>query len=69
MKKYKVDEWVFYKPFPDDQSVILAQIQDRAIILYVFPKDEYYDYKIFIDGTNKIKKVKEHQLFPIPPPT
>jgi len=69
MKKYKVDEWVIYKPFPNDPSAVLARVQDPAIILYVFPKDEYYDYKIFIDSTGKIKKVKEHQLFPMPQPT
>jgi len=69
MKKYKVDEWVIYRPFPNDQSAVLAQIQEPAIVLYVFRKDEYYDYKIFIDSTNKIKKVREPQLFPTSQPT
>mgnify|MGYP003134202289 CR=1 FL=1 len=69
MKKYKVDEWVTYRPFPDDESRVLSEIQKKSLILYVLPNDEYYDYKIFIADTGKIKKVREHQLFPVSQPT
>ena len=67
--KHRVDDWVIYKPFPDDESEILASMEERALILYVFPKKDFYDYEIFIDGKGKIKKVREHNLFPIPSPT
>ena len=42
--KYRIDDWVIYKPFPDDQSELLASIEKRALILHVFPKDDFYDY-------------------------
>ena len=67
--KYRVDDWVIYKPFPNDEGEILASMEERALILYVFPKNNFYDYEIFIDGKVKIKKVREHHLFPIPSPT
>ena len=62
--KYRIDDWVIYKPFPDDQSEILSSIEKRALVLYVFPKEDFYDYEIIIDGEGKIKKVREHYLFP-----
>jgi hypothetical protein len=67
--KYRIDDWVIYKPFPNDQSKFLSEIEKRSLILWVFPKEDFYDYEIIIDGTGKIKKVREHQLFPIPDPT
>ena len=67
--KYKVDQWVYYKPFADSDSDLLKEISDKAVILYVYPKNDFYDYEIFIDGTGKRKKVREHQLFPMAPPT
>lgn len=65
MSFYRVDDWALYKPFADDESEILRSIQKKCIILYVYPKDDFYDYKIFIDGEGKIKKVREQYLFPL----
>lgn len=63
--KYRIDEWVIYRPFANEESEILKKIQDKAVILYVYPKNDFYDYEIYIDTTGKRKKVREHQLFPI----
>ena len=67
--KYKVDEWVLYIPYKDDEVKSLAEIKKRSVILNILPKSDFYDYEIFIDGEGKIKKVREHKLFPIPEPT
>ena len=32
-------------------------------------EDRFYDYRIIVENTRKIKKVREHQLFPEPSPT
>ena len=63
--KYRIDDWVLYKPFADSKSDLLKEISDKAVILYVFPKNDFYDYEIYIDETGKRKKVREHQLFPV----
>ena len=63
--KYKVDQWVYYKPFADSDSDLLKEISDKAVILYIYPKNDFYDYDIYIDSTGKTKKVREFQLFPI----
>jgi len=67
--KYEADEWVIFKPFPDDESELLREMKNRALILADLPKDPFYDYKIIIEGSGKIKKVREHQLFPESRPT
>mgnify|MGYP003143213066 FL=1 len=67
--KYKVDEWVIYIPYPNDEIESLAKIKKIAVILNILPKDDFYDYEIFIDGEGKIKKVSEDKLFPRPEPT
>jgi len=67
--KYEVDEWVIYKPFSGEESKILSEIESRAVILSYLPKDPFYDYKIMIEESGKIKKVREHHLFPGAPPT
>ena len=67
--KYKVDEWVIYKPFVDDKSELLREMQSRALVLDLLKEDLFYDYKIYEEETQKIKKVREHQLFPEPEPT
>ena len=61
---YKVDEWVIYKPFPDSEYELLRKMQNRALILWVYPKNDFYYYDIYIEETGKIKKVREHHLFP-----
>lgn len=67
--KYKVDDWVIYRPFYDAESELLREMQNRALILWVYPKNDFYDYDIYIEDTGKKKKVREHQLFPDPAPT
>ncbi len=54
--KYKVDQWVIYIPFPNDEIESLAKIKKMAVILNILPRDDFYDYEIFIDGEGKIKK-------------
>jgi hypothetical protein len=67
--KYKVDEWVIYRPFADAESELLREMQNRALILWVYPKSDFYDYDIYIEDTGKKKKVRELHLFPERPPT
>ena len=67
--KYRIDEWVIYKPFPDAESEILREMQNRALILWVHPKNDFYDYDIYIEESGKKKKVREQHLFPEPTPT
>ena len=64
--KYRVDDWVIYKPFANDESEFLREMSYRALILDLLKKDLFYDYKIYVEDTQKIKKVREHQLFPVP---
>ena len=65
--KYKIDEWVLYCALPDVEAFKHERIP--AVILDILENDLFYDYKIYIDGSGKIKKVREHQLFPKPDPT
>ena len=64
--KYKVDEWILYCPIPDAKSEILSSERLRAVILSILTTDPFYDYEIFIEESGKIKKVREHHLFPEP---
>jgi hypothetical protein len=63
MKKYKVDEWVFYCLLPDVEY--FKDDMQRALVLSVLDDDIFYDYKIYIEESRKIKKVRESHLFPI----
>ena len=67
MKKYRVDEWVGYCPLPDVE--LFKDERKAALVLAVLDTDPFYDYKIYVEETQKIKKVREHQLFPGAPPT
>tara|TARA_Y100001963_G_scaffold142053_1_gene211053 strand:- start:431 stop:637 length:207 start_codon:yes stop_codon:yes gene_type:complete len=67
MKKYKVDEWVHYCPLPDVEY--FKDVRERALILAVLTNDVFYDYRIYIEDSRKIKKVRESHLFSIPEPT
>lgn len=67
--KYKVDEWVIYKPFPNDDSKLLREMSSRVLVLDLLEDDFFYDYKVYVEETQKIKKVREHQLFPEATPT
>lgn len=68
MRKYDVDQWVLFCPFPDPKYPALSSERKKSVILGVLPKEDRNDYRIFIDGEGKIKNVKEHQLFPDPDP-
>ena len=62
-KKYKVDEWVFY-------NVLMGEVRDhtyslKAVILNICPLEDFYDYEIYIEKTQKFRKVKEEYLFPL----
>jgi len=61
MNKYKIDQWVYYIQFPEVQN--LKNNKKKAVILEVLDKNSIYDYRIFIDGEGKIRKVKESSLF------
>ena len=63
MKKFKVDEWVYYCALPDVEY--FKDDFKRALILSVLDNDLFYDYKIYIEKTGKIKKVRESHLFSI----
>ena len=61
MSKYQIDQWVYYIQFPEVQN--LKNNKKKAVILEVMENNSVYDYRIFIDGEGKIRKVKEEQLF------
>ena len=65
--KYRVDEWVCYCPLPDIE--LFKDERQPALVLAILDTDPFYDYKIYIEDTQKIKKVREPQLFPGAPPT
>ena len=56
--KYNIDQWVFYDQFPEVESIA----PKRAVILEVLTRKDIYDYRIFIDGEGKVRKVKEETL-------
>jgi len=59
--KYEIDQWVYYTQFPEVQN--LKNDKKKAVILEVMENNSVYDYRIFIDGEGKIRKVKERNLF------
>ena len=61
MSKYQIDQWVYYIQFPEVQN--LKNNKKKAVILEVMENNSVYDYRIFIDGEGKIRKVKERNLF------
>ena len=61
MSKYQIDQWVYYIQFPEVQN--LKNNKKKAVILEVLQKNSIYDYRIFIDGDGKVRKVKERNLF------
>lgn len=66
VKKFKVDDWVLYCPFPESEFEALKSERKRAVILQILPHGGIYDYEIYIDdGSSKIKKVKEECLFEV----
>ena len=61
MSRYKIDQWVYYVQFPEVEN--LKNNKKKAVILEVMKNNSIYDYRIFIDGEGKIRKVKESSLF------
>ncbi len=61
MSKYQIDQWVNYVQFPEVEN--LKNNKKKAVILEVMENNSVYDYRIFIDGEGKIRKVKERNLF------
>ena len=61
MSKFQIDQWVNYIQFPEIEN--LKNNKKKAVILEVMEKNSIYDYRIFIDGDGKIRKVKESNLF------
>ena len=61
MSKYEIDQWVYYVQFPEIEN--LKNNKKKAVILEVMENNSVYDYRIFIDGEGKIRKVKESNLF------
>ena len=59
--KYDIDQWVYYVQFPE--IINLKNNKKKAVILEVLNKNSVYDYRIFIDGEGKVRKVKERNLF------
>ena len=62
IRKFKVDEWVLYCPFPDSDFENLRNMQNRSLVLYIRPENDFYDYDIYIEKSEKIKKVREKNL-------
>jgi|TARA_R110002074_G_scaffold302130_1_gene473437 hypothetical protein len=61
LRKYKVDEWVVYDPFPMDKTQ--SGYGQRAVILSICEQGDFYDYRIYVEKTGKFKSVKEESLF------
>ena len=65
VRRFKVDEWILYCPFPESNFVNLKEHRQSAVILEVLDQKDQFDYRIFIDdGTSTMRKVKEESLFP-----
>ncbi len=66
VKKFKIDDIVFYQPFKNDTSIsseILKNISKKAVIIKVYDdKNKFYDYEICILDTGEFKKVVEQVL-------
>ena len=59
--KYEIDQWIYYVQFPEIEN--LKNNKKKAVILEVMENNSVYDYRIFIDGEGKVRKVKERNLF------
>ena len=65
--------WTKVDKIENDKDFVIVELfkdeRQPALVLAIFDTDPFYDYKIYIESTQKIKKVREHQLFPEPAPT
>ena len=62
-RKYKVDEWVLYNILSG--SLENSRYSWKAVILNICSIEDYYDYEIYVEQTEKFKKVREEHLFPL----
>jgi hypothetical protein len=60
-RNFTQDEWVKYILWPNNEAL---RTEKRALILEVLENDPHYHYKILIDNTGVVKKVRESKLFP-----
>lgn len=63
VRKYKVDEWVWYCPFVGSNVTEPPAYSLRAVILSICDQNDFHDYRIYIEETAKFKAVKEEDLF------
>ena len=62
IRKYKVDEWVWYSPLINKDTVAPPSYAYRALILSICDQEDFYDYRIYIEESAKFKTVKEENL-------
>ena len=65
VRKFKVDEWVWYTPFQKHESEKIPHFKFKALILSICDLDDFYDYRIYIEDGAKFKKVKEKALLSV----
>ena len=65
VRKFKVDEWVWYAPLHDSKSDALSKYRSRAVILSICDVTNFFDYRIYIEETAKFKTVREKDLLGI----
>jgi hypothetical protein len=63
--KFDIDDWVLYAPYLDFESELLNKERQKVIILEILENDSLYDYRIYIDDTGRMKRIKQENLFPI----
>ena len=65
LRKFKVDEWVWYDPYHNNSTKALSNFRTRAVILSIGTAVDFFDYRIYIDESSKFKTVREKDLFVI----
>ena len=67
--RYSVDEWVWYIALPNMEEY--KNDRKKAVILATLPHDPFYDYRIFVDGTEyangqgRVIKVRKINIKPL----
>jgi len=63
VRKYKVDEWVWYSPLINENTKEVPSYAYRALILSICEQDDFHDYRIYIEESAKFTTAKEENLF------
>jgi len=63
VRKYKVDEWVWYSPLINSNTTEAPSYAYRALILSICDQDDFYDYRIYLEESAKFTIAKEENLF------